>query len=365
MDAADVVKGALRMPGRCVLASIVNVTGHAYRKEGSMMVLAEGGGKEGSLSPGCLEADLAAYVSAVLDGGKPQQVLYDMTSADDFSWGEAIGCGGKITILLEPVAGPLLIALTKADELLENGCSVLFTRHMDDCLLPSRYSALPAALPPARAYRSTNNEQILHVVSFPHSITYKPNEVQPVIAGDSKIVMLWHPKPRLLLFGAGDDARPVCDLALRAGFRVLMADFRESVCTPERFPGAEMACGFPSELGSKLKIGNDDYVVIMSHQFQRDREFLELALAASPHYIGIMGSTSRTERMLGGKPIPPMVHYPVGLPIAGDGPEEIAISIVAELISVKRGRTKHGERDSGVVPRGRERKPDGAKQARY
>ncbi|OBR66890.1 hypothetical protein A7K91_16800 [Paenibacillus oryzae] len=371
MDAADVVKGALRMPGHCVLASIVNVAGHAYRKAGSMMVLAEGGGKEGSLSPGCLEADLAEYVSAVLDGGKPQQVLYDMTFADDFAWGEAIGCGGKITILLEPVAGPLLIALTKADELLQKGYSVLFTRHMDDCLLPSRYSALPATLSAARPSRSPNNEQNLHVVSSPHCISFGQKDLQPVIAEGnyiaegSYIAMLWHPKPRLVLFGAGDDARPVCDLALRVGFRVLVADFREGVCTPERFPGAEMACGFPSELESKLKIGNGDYVVIMSHQFQRDGEFLELALAASPHYIGIMGSTSRTERMLGGKPLPPMLHYPVGLPIAGDGPEEIAISIVAELISVKRGRTKYGVRDSGGVPRSRERKPDGAKQARY
>ncbi|MHA7963139.1 XdhC family protein [Paenibacillus sp. CAU 1782] len=395
MDAADVVKEALRMPGRCVLASIVDVAGHAYRKAGSMMVLAEGGGKEGSLSPGCLEADLAAYVPAVLGGGKPQQVLYDMTSVDDFSWGEAIGCGGKITILLEPVTGPLLKALSEAGELLEKGGSVIFVRHMDDSLLPSRYSALladrtsllahdelsAAVVRPIHtketslAAQSEHSEQSSGAVKRTHvnqsardsswsqmgQSGVKSDSLS--ITEDNNIVMLWHPKPRLVLFGAGDDAKPVCDLALRAGFRVTVADFREGVCKAERFPGAEIVCGFPSELRGKLDVGEGDYVVIMSHQFQRDGEFLEFALAGSPRYIGLMGSTSRTERMLGGKPAPSMLHYPVGLPIAGDGPEEIAISIAAELISVRRGRMKHGERDSGIVPRSRERKPDGAKQA--
>lgn len=342
MEAADIVKRALRAPGECVLATVIAVEGHAYRKFGAMMLLREKGDRHGFLSPGCLESDLAAYVPAVLQGGKPQLVEYDMTSSEDFSWGEAIGCGGKISVLLEPAAGTLLNALRDADRYLDQGFSVKLIRVLNDGFLPTRYSALPLTV-------DENTAQ---------DLGYPERQCEP-----GNLQMIWHPKPRLVLFGAGDDAIPVCALAMAVGFRVTVIDFREAVCRPERFPGAEVICGFPSELGQKLVFGIHDFVVIMSHQFLRDREFLELAIAGNPRYIGMMGSSSRTERMLDGKAAPSVLRYPVGLPIGGDGPQEIAVSIAAELVSVRRGRDGIASRDSWALSRGRKQHPYGAKQA--
>lgn len=348
MEAADLVKEALALPDKCVLATIVHAEGHAYRKTGAMMLLKEGGGASGSLSPGCLEADLMAYVPAVLQQAAPQIVEYDMRSPDDSGWGEGIGCGGLVRIMLEPAAGPLKEALAQVHLLLERGSAAVLRRVTDAGLLPSGYAVEPA-----------------DAGSIAEDAEREASPGARLGGGFMReLATRFEPKPRLVLFGAGDDAVPVSLLAQRAGFRVLVADFRPGFCRAERFPGAETARGFPAELEEILALAEPDYVVVMSHQFQRDGEFLELAMRARPHYLGIMGSVPRTERLLAGKAIPPGVCYPVGLPIGADGPEEIAFSIVAELISVRRGRGANGKTDGGGVVSGRGlRQPNGAEQA--
>ncbi|MDQ6419139.1 XdhC family protein [Paenibacillus sp. LHD-117] len=307
MEAADLIKKALSLAGKAVLTTIVRVEGHAYRKAGASMLLEAGGGTSGSVSPGCLEADLKHYADPVLKAGTPQWIEYDMRAEDDLSWGEGIGCGGLVRILLEPVAGGLLIALAEADRLLDRGITVRLVREYGDSMLPSAYSVQAA-----------------------------PNGLEEPQEAGGRFVQRLEPKPRVVLFGGGDDAVPVARLVQLAGFRLAVADFREAVCKPERFPGAELHFGFPSEIMASLALSKGDYVLIMSHQFQRDNEFLKLALNFGPHYIGVMGSTSRTRRMFPSEDIPPSVHYPVGLPIGADGPEEIAISIVAELVGIRR-----------------------------
>ncbi|WP_090950016.1 XdhC family protein [Paenibacillus sp. OK060] len=144
------------------------------------------------------------------------------------------------------------------------------------------------------------------------------------------------PKPRLIIIGAGNDVIPVARLGKSAGFRVVVADWRETFCTTERFPGVEFVRGFPSEIMPVLDIQSGDYIVLMSHQFPREREFLELLEDRNYAYLGIMGSRTRTARLLNDLPPLKQLHSPVGLTIGADGPEEIAISIAAELIACKR-----------------------------
>lgn len=334
MVEADIVKEAARNPEGSVLATILHTEGHAYRKSGAAMLLRLEGASSGTLSPGCLEADLAAFVPSTLSEGRSMLVEYDMRRADDMAWGEAVGCGGFIRVLLEPVRGELLDCLVQADVWLEQGETVYLIRHFREGLSPDSYRV---ALSPVEAGRISPGEFAVRL----------------------------EPKPRLVLFGAGDDAVPVHRLAASAGFRVTVADFREAYCRPERFPGARTAAGFPAELMPLLNIGSGDYVVVMSHQFQRDREFALMAMAAAPTYLGIMGSAARTERMLAGIDKPSWLHYPVGLPIGADGPDEIAVSIAAELIAHRRRRCsdEKPDRDCGHLLGRREQQPDGAAQA--
>ncbi|RIX51723.1 XdhC/CoxI family protein [Paenibacillus nanensis] len=311
MHDADLVKEAANLGGRCVIATILFVEGHAYRKKGAMMVLKPEGEACGTLSPGCLETDLLAYVPFVLQQNSPQLVEYDMRPENDLSWGEHIGCGGLIRVLLEPVTRTLLASVREASQILQDGKPVWFIRKLKEQGLPNDY-AVTESRETAEAFREKGCETVC-----------------------------WEPKPRLLLFGAGDDARPLCQLAQGSGFSVTVTDFRESLCREDRFPGAFIVPGFPKDTIPVLRPSSKDYVVIMSHQFQRDRQFLELVLPAKPFYIGVMGSAARRERLLGDNARNERISCPIGLPIGADGPYEIAVSVMAELIAVRRGGDKH------------------------
>ncbi|MBY9080827.1 XdhC family protein [Paenibacillus sp. HN-1] len=296
-----------------VLATLVAVEGHSYRKPGAVMLFHEGG-TLGSLSPGCLESDLQLRTREIWESGRPEMVEYDMRSSDDFSWGEAVGCGGKIKVALEPVRGELRLQLVEASAQMDGGKSLLLRR---------------SRTPGGYAYRleeepSVTQQQRKHQWQYGSSDDDEEAFATPLI-----------PKPRLVLFGAGQDSRSVAELASRSGFRIAAADWREGPLM-NGFPAGERALCLPEEVPEKLNIGSGDYVLICSHQLQRDRRFLEAVIPRHPKYIGIIGSKARIGLLLDGLEKAESLHAPVGLPIGADGPEEIAVSIVAELIQVRR-----------------------------
>ncbi|MCR2805508.1 XdhC family protein [Paenibacillus soyae] len=335
MPDSELIKEAVSLGGCCVLATIVHVEGHAYRKAGAMMLLKADGEASGALSPGCLESDLLAHVPDILRQNAPRLVDYDMRPADDLSWGEHIGCGGLIRVLLEPVSGELLSRLRIACERMDAGAPVLLIRRV------GAENGLPVAY------------------EFAES-----DEAADACHREGVLIVRWEPKPRLLLFGAGDDARPLSQLAQQAGFAVTVADFRESLCKAERFPGAKLLFGFPQELMPLLQPGSGDYIVIMSHQLQRDRQFLELVLPSEPRFVGVMGSEARRTRLLGGLSRSAAVSCPAGLPIGADGPFEIAVSIMAELIQARRGGGRYGAGwNRGSVYGSGEQQPHGVSEA--
>ncbi|XOJ01408.1 XdhC family protein [Paenibacillus polymyxa] len=385
---------------RCVLATAIKVEGHAYRKQGVSMLLTEDGKMVGSISPGCLESDLQARVSHVLDTKQIEFAEYDMRPEDDLSWGETIGCGGLVVVLLEPVCGELRYTLQKMHECFQSGVTTALTRTFQDDYTRVQYGwkriepkgtrrqsiLRPSLVPPhdrvanhnpallqVDVQHSSGNIKHEHTTSKQHSpetprLTLVP-EVVPVssneshsshLSGDSQhisesdaeiptndgistnpwelpqqLTSLYTPKPRLIIIGAGNDVIPVARLAQSAGFRVVVADWRESLCTSERFPEAELVMGFPREIMPLLNVHKGDYLILMSHNYPRERELLEMVVDCEYAYLGIMGSKTRTARLLDGLPPLKYVHSPVGLSIGADGPEQIAISIAAELIACK------------------------------
>ncbi|WP_168119073.1 XdhC/CoxI family protein [Paenibacillus sp. HB172176] len=355
MDAMDVLTEAVGREGAGALATIVAAEGHAYRKSGAFMLLCADGRTIGAISPGCLESDLQQYAEHVIEQNTSQFIEYDMRSEDDLSWGEHIGCGGYLRILMEPLTGGLMAALREACDRLRLGETIQLIRSFEAGANACFYRVAPAEA------SSPIVDRLLWTA---------PAEGEP-----SQLSLRIEAKPRLILFGAGDDSLPVHRLALLAGFCVTVTDFREALCTEKRFPGASLQLGFPSESLPRLRLSREDYVVIMSHNFLRDLQFLRLSLTAAPCYVGIMGSRSRTERLLADSLVVEALkvrsewaasglRYPVGLPIGAEGPEEIAISIMAELIQARRGRVAHGKAGhSGTVSWRGEQPPHGALQA--
>ncbi|WP_127607892.1 XdhC family protein [Paenibacillus validus] len=371
--------------GNAVLATVIGVEGHAYRKEGASMLLYADGRRVGAISPGCLEADVMERVPDIAAGGPPQTVEYDMRDADDWAWGETVGCGGKITVLLESVEGRLADALTELLSRLRLGEACCLVRRRQSKAARSAFmsgtgaagapeglgrheeSGMPGLPGESRGPEMWGMPGVLDA-----SLEY---EVEAVSSGeaatgweDDGFRLLCEPKPRLLIFGAGADAEPLAALAAASGFRVVVADWRESLCCPGHFPGCGTFVGSPVEAVERLGVSESDYVVVMSHHPGRDRQCLQALWPRAARYVGVLGSKARTRRLLEGMNPPPWLHWPIGLAIGAVGPQEIAVSVVAELIAVRRRADIRGERGSaleggGAVFGSRSKPANGSPQA--
>ncbi len=149
------------------------------------------------------------------------------------------------------------------------------------------------------------------------------------------------PPPRLLLFGAGDDTRPICAYASDVGFRVTVVDHREAFLSADRFPGAaRRALLRPEDGAGALPVGPRTYAVVMSHSFAHDREWARHLLAAGAPHVGLLGPRARTEEILRqiGAEGDERVFGPVGLDLGAEGPEQVALAVVAELLAAHTAR---------------------------
>jgi xanthine/CO dehydrogenase XdhC/CoxF family maturation factor len=155
------------------------------------------------------------------------------------------------------------------------------------------------------------------------------------------------PAPRLLVCGAGTDAAPVAAWAAELGWQVRVVDHRPAFARRERFPLADVVVAAAPGAAATAFDGEVDAVVIMSHHFERDAEYLRAALASTASYVGVLGARARTKRLLEelvarGTILDAAAHArlyaPIGLDIGADTPEEIALAIVSELTAVQRRR---------------------------
>ncbi|MFB7302314.1 XdhC family protein [Heyndrickxia sporothermodurans] len=319
--------------GKSVLATIIHVEGSAYKKEGSCMLIADDGSQIGMLSAGCLEEDLRWKAEQVFLDGTARIFTYDMKDETDLAWGQGAGCNGILHILLEPINQLLMENLFMLKTCLDEGDSVLQIKQFDNdfnLVSTSFFSEKGKTFGDKCPYS-------IEVNDFIQSGLMTIENLSPAF------IHLFKPKPRLVLFGAGEDAKPLVHIADYTGFNVILCDWRPSLCNKENFPRAQKIIqGFPQEIYEKINLTQQDFVVIMSHHFQRDKEFLSLIKNDKLSFLGILGPKKRTVRLLDGTEIPPWISSPVGMDIGSKGAEEIAISIVAEMIKVLRKRTTVG-----------------------
>lgn len=269
-----------------LLATVVATRGSSYRKPGARMLVTREGWQAGSISGGCLEADVVRRAAWWVEQGVPRVHTWD-TSAD----GEAaLGCGGEVDVLLEPFRADSDVARALVD--------VVERRH--EVTLTLR---LPNGQPWTQRLR---------------------------------------PPPRLVLCGAGHDARPVHAMATTLGWDVHVADWRQGNVMPSRFPGAATHLVAPGALAS-LPLEAGCAVIVMSHHLVYDAKVLEVVLASPlPAYVGLLGPTKRAKELLEVLPksLPlERLHAPVGLALGGEGPAAVALGILAEVHATLHGAT--------------------------
>jgi len=316
------ILAGLDNPGEKVLATIVRVKGSAYKKEGSSMLFLADGTQIGMLTAGCLETDLAIQVKEVFEKQEAMMVQYDMFDEDDLSWGQGAGCNGTIDIVIEPVTEKVKEDYQVVRTLLDRHKPVIVLKKLDEL---GEYIFIEEEGEPFGNWSGP-----IPVIEF----TSKSG----VMSGAPTVFQhTYQPKPRLIVFGAGPDAIPLVTLAADTGFSVMVCDWRETYCQKKNFPRAEeLLLGFPTKLLKQISFSPYDFVVVMTHHFQRDQEIVKKVLNKNIRYLGVLGPRERTKRLLKSDDVPNWIYSPMGVAIGAKGPVEIAVSVIAEMIEVWR-----------------------------
>jgi xanthine/CO dehydrogenase XdhC/CoxF family maturation factor len=341
----DEVLDALAASGGAgaALATVVGVRGSTYRREGARLVVPAEGETVGNISGGCLEGDVAVQAREVLAQGAPRLLRFDLTADDEAVWGWGLGCNGAVDVLVEP-AGPaagVAAALRAARE--EERPLALVT------VIDGERSGARMVVQPGGGVEGTLGDAALDDdarAAALDALARRRSRRLDLAGGVPAFVEVLEPPLRLVVCGAGHDAVPLVEFAARLGWRVDVVDDRPVFLVPERFPQARRFVeAKPAEAAEATAPDADTCVVVMSHNFLRDRDYLRSFLPSPAAYLGMLGPRARLERLLaeldteGVHPSAETlarVHGPAGLDIGAEGPEEIAWSIVAEILAVRR-----------------------------
>jgi xanthine dehydrogenase accessory factor len=335
-----------REAGRAaVLAVVTRTEGSTYGKAGSLLLIAEDGRYAGLISGGCLEGDLREHARAVASGGAPRTVSYDMRGPDDLVFGLGAGCEGAMDVFLFPVGSvtswqPLSSFASGASRSAPAAAAIVVESSNAAAPSGSVYLADGAV---AGAGAAPVHTRLIEAArdAMRRGHCGWTDEVQGVRAFVAVLAL----PPRILLLGAGPDAKPVCELASFLGWRVTLADHRAAYATPERFPGAEQViCARPSDAAALRNLSTFQAVVVMSHHLATDLGWLRSVARSDIPYVGLLGPAARRERLMAdlgedAARLRGRLRAPIGLDIGGRTPESIALSIVAEIHAAIEGRT--------------------------
>ena len=325
------------------MATVIGVEGSAYRHEGAKMLIDEKGKIYGMISGGCLEEDLIHHAKEVLQFRKPKMVIYDYTSENDLSWGPWSGCNGIIYVYIEETGWDILkdkmgkSLWESIDHKLLLGHRVASLKIIDegndnkDLIYYAEDGEILYGLD------DLENPLLSYLKNFINS--EKKTEIV-TIENQRFLAEQYKPKEPLYIFGAGPDIEPLVELVSKLDFSVRIIDPRSERFEKGNFSNADQRIiEFPHLFLQYNDLPINSFILIMTHNFQWDQHVLEYFIKKPPKYLGILGSKKRTERLFHPKPIPEWVHSPVGMEIGAEGPEEIAISICAELLK-KRNATE-------------------------
>jgi len=329
-----------------VLTTVVGVEGPSYRKPGAVMLIAGDGRRAGTVSGGCLEAEVANRAWWLTKDG-PILKRYS-TAADDGDRPYGSGCGGAVILLMERSATARIL-LNAQDLAFKSRTPIAVATIVEGPQTGVRAVAEAAS-------GSAQEDSLLGLAELAFK---RGKSMEGVLALDGVLTLVWcdfrPARTGLWVFGAGDDAQPLVRLAKELGWFVALADGRSHLATRERFPLADdIRVLKVRELTSQSAhllgpIRPKDVAVLMSHSFEQDSRVLGALLAGGVKvgYLGVLGPQSRTRELLADAAatealaqelIPNQVeewlgrlYAPMGLDMGAEAPETIAFSILAEI----------------------------------
>ncbi|MBM4763550.1 XdhC/CoxI family protein [Bacillus sp. B15-48] len=309
---------------------LMEISGSSYRRPGAKMMIASDGEISGTLSGGCLEKDLLEYAKIAIAQNKPMVKTYDLSENE--LWGLGVGCNGAVDVLILPLEQHSTFWGKVKEEVSFNRIfHLIFEVESGEGWLIDTSN---------QVIYQTDNDLPMEVIQRVHSNDQKHKHLTKVIHfNDVRYVIdSVQPLEKLIICGAGDDAVPVVDLAIKANFDVTVLDPRPLLNHASRFPNAKHFVQEPFNLKPNPLTLNNAWWVIMNHHMERDKAALKLALESRPKYVGVLGPVRRTDQLLENLSISAEnlpLYAPIGLDLGAETVEEVAISIVSELLALR------------------------------
>jgi xanthine dehydrogenase accessory factor len=343
----DIEKMA-RAEKRVAMATLVATRGTSPKREGAKMWVGEEGRILGSVTiGGCIDARVIAESEQALSSAESR--LVELKLADEDAWEIGFSCAGDLDVLVEPFdltspQGNLLDLYRAVRASVDQGKGACIATSLKDS---SKKLLVIEGGETSGTLGSPEVDREAQRIAF-ELMRKRASSTVPLGADALPVFFEVHgPPPTLIVFGAGHVSMPLISLAHDLGLKTVVVDGRPRFATRERFPDVdELLIGIPSEIAESLVYTSSTFVVLTAHDYKYDLPVLKVVLPARPAYVGLLGSKRRGKAIKeflrdGGvdETLLDQLHVPTGLDIGATTAAEIALSILAEAVAIKSGRT--------------------------
>jgi len=343
----EIIK-ALEKGERLALATLINRVGSAPRAVGAKYLVKEDGTSFGSVGGGCVEAEVWQGAQKVIQKGEGGVLHFNLT-AEQLAEGGLI-CGGTVDIFVEPLREEHLEVYREVVRIIQKGGAAILATlvSVNDAYFKGEGSKALIKSSGEKTGSLMNGKALEDKIRFEGETLLRENKprISTLTSQGQKIEFLLEPvfsEPTIYIFGGGHVSQQIAPLAKRVHFRVVVIDDREMFANKKCFPDAdEIIVSEFERCFQRLSIDESSYIVIVTRGHLYDGFVLEQAVKTKACYVGMIGSKKKIrilfENLLEkgiSKEILDRVYAPIGIDIDSETPEEIAVSIVAQLIKVR------------------------------
>lgn len=355
-DIAEDIKKWKNQNKAVAIATIVKANGSPMRPIGSKMAVTTDQQITGSVTGGCIEGAVYEEAQEVLSNGKPKTVRYGVAN-DQTPWEIGLSCGSSLDVFIESLQSSTWQThfSTLQQNLVENQLLAVVT-----LLTGEDTGAKLLVWPDGRTQGSLGSPELEKSglkAAMQQINTRDPKAVK--LSEEAEVFIdIFLPPSRLIIVGAVHIAIPMVGLARTLGFRTLVVDPRKAYANRERFPDAdELIIEWPSDAIEKLNPDQGTFIAVVSHDDKLDNPALAEALKSQAAYVGVLGTKRNVPKRLDAlrelgvsEDQLKRLHAPIGLEIGAVQPEEIALSVLADIIAVHHGLERQGDiRQKSIV----------------
>ncbi len=336
---------AWRQQGQQIgIATVISTWGSSPRPVGAKLATTLRGDIAGSVSAGCVEGVVIEACHQAIQSGQPQVLKFGV--ADENAWEVGLACGGTIEVLVEPFSALSSVYETLRQHLVEHQPLALVSVLSGDSTQINRKLLI---YPDGRSAGNLDLPEFQRQQVVTHALerlARGEGSTLQLEGGPHLFIEVYPPVPRLIIVGAVHIAEVLVPMANLLGYETIVVDPRSAFATRERFPQASRIIReYPQRALPELGLDSSAYLVVLTHDPKLDNPSLYFGLTNPLRYVGALGSqrtnARRIERLRQmGVSEEQLAHLyaPIGLPLGGRSPAEIALSILAQITQVRYGQ---------------------------